>query len=229
MLGASLTNRTTAIFGWLLLTCCTLLSIGILETQLSVQLRSYCSPGQSVEHFCHMLKGRRLGSSYFSMRHCHWQAYDVARSSLTQFSVEYYGAPTARVYLLHMLSWQKLTLCSHCYWHRSTHWKLFLIVDECDWRMVRYTVEQHAFLVRMFLLKNSYKLYIHKFWWHYSEAVHQVESCILNLSTKWWETSPVHNKEERCPKHALTEQRLEDIQGIMEMSPRNITSARTRW
>jgi hypothetical protein len=46
MLGATLTNQTMAVFGWLDLPCCT--SIGILETLLSAQFHSYCSPGQSV-------------------------------------------------------------------------------------------------------------------------------------------------------------------------------------
>jgi hypothetical protein len=153
----------------------------------------------------------------------------IARSSSSQLPVESYGALTAWVYLsLQMLSWQRLTLCPNCYWHRSTHRKLFVIVNGCDWRMVRYTVEQHVFLFRMFLLKKSCKPYTHKFWWHYSEAMQPVEICVLKLLNKWWERSPVRVKKKWCPKDALTEERLEGIKGRMEMSPRNIMSVRTR-
>jgi hypothetical protein len=77
------------------------------------------------------------------------------------------------------------------------------------------------FLVETFLLKKkSFRLHVRKFLQRYPVAIQPSKTCFLKLFNKGWETSSIHDKKKWCPKHALAEQRLDDIQVRMEMGPK---------
>jgi hypothetical protein len=99
-------------------------------------------------------------------------------------------------------------LCAHCVtWDRPVHWNLFFIVSGHDLRIIRYTVQQCIFLFKLSLIKkDSYKLYVHKLWWHYPETVRPLKNCALKLFNKWQESGSILNEKWWFPKCAVTEQ-----------------------
>jgi hypothetical protein len=78
--------------------------------------------------------------------------------------------------------------------------------------MVKYTTEQHTFFAETLLLKKkSYKWCVHKFQWHYPEAMQPSKYYVLKLFNKWQETGSIADKKKLFPQQALAEQRLVDV------------------
>jgi hypothetical protein len=83
---------------------------------------------------------------------------------------------------------------------------------------MKFTIEQHVFIVKTFAWKKIYRKCIRKFHRIYPDSPVPTKSCVSKLVKKWWSIGSVCDIKKQSKRIVLTEEKI----GILRYDYRSV-------